>query len=505
MATAPPADSGSQNPKDLGDWGEKTASFQDYIEEVHLDTLLPVSGVLLEHLRREGQSLENGLLDFSSDQVQLKRVGCRERLQRALKTVSATLQDLERPRLATQSVRPILALASRMMFKDTLLTRWLRLRLKSPQDDHEERVEYYRSIMNRILEAQMAFEDLGEVYPRLFDCEYPLQAPSDPNPTVPNLDSLEKMEKAAQEWTVVRYDSPNEPFPTFNGDFREWPAFWAQFLALVDANPRLSPILKFKRLLAALTGDAKEKSRMFGFEEANYPAIKRFLEEEYGDPERLLQVLQDQLTSYHALPEPCPYPDFSRYAILAQEFLREVVRHRPGIVQVPEATVYAIRIKLPDGVVRRWEEIARVTPKETQLEALSRLIQDEARIRRTLHLDKVADRTRNPKRVEKSNETKPTAFNFAVQAVVDEKKCPFCEAEHAPDKCGKELQASDRKKLILRSRRCLRCLGVGHMALACDKENLCAECQKPHHTMLHGAGYAGTFRRRRPAPKPKSA
>lgn len=105
----------------------------DFIEEVHLDTLLPVVGVLSEHLKKEERNLENSLIGHSTDQVLLKRVGCPERLRKSLKSVGQTLQDLERPRMAALAVRTRLAMASRLIFRETQLSIYLRQRLKAPQ------------------------------------------------------------------------------------------------------------------------------------------------------------------------------------------------------------------------------------------------------------------------------------------------------------------------------------------------------------------------------------
>lgn len=58
-------------------------------------------------------------------------------------------------------------------------------------------------------------------------------------------------------------------FPTFDRNLHEWDPFWSQFMALVDGNPHLAPILKMKKLLTALKAEAKEKTRIFTFEDKN--------------------------------------------------------------------------------------------------------------------------------------------------------------------------------------------------------------------------------------------
>lgn len=427
----------------------------DYVGEVHLDALLPVEGALVDHLRRHVKGIELDFAEHSTDQVLLKRVGCREHLRKTLKSASAILQDLDRPRRAASMCRSRLIIAGRMMFRETLLTLWIRPRLRKPQEDHEERVEVYREIMKWVVEAQAAFEDIGEVYPRLFESGYPLDALTEEEE-----ERIQDRPVATSEW-MVRYDNPSDPFPTFDGSLREWPSFWAQFVALVDSNPRLSPILKFKPLLGALQGEAKEKARMFAFDEENYPSLKQFLVDEYGEPERLLELLREKLANWTPLPEPCPYSDFSQFSVVAIEYLCDVLRYRPNTVLAPEATIYMIRTKLPDNTITKWEGIAARLPERDNLEGMSQMLQREAKARRTVYLDKHGQQ-RSVKKAARDNPS-PSVYNFATTTPTDPSLCPFCKQSHHPELCTKELSAQERKARVMRARRCLRCLGLGHM------------------------------------------
>lgn len=464
----------------------------DYIGEVHLDTLLPVEGCLAEHLRQHVKSMEMEFAGCTVDQVLLKRVGCRERMRKAMKSASVALQDLDHPRRAALLCRNRLALAGRMMFRETLFTEWLRPRLRGPKEDQDERVEAYREIMKWALEAQMIFDDIKEEYPRLFGEGCPLDAPHEEE------EIIEPMKPVATGEWMIKYDNPSDPFPTFDGNIREWPSFWAQFVALVDSNPRLSAILKFKRLLGALTGEAREKARMYSFEEENYPALKCFLIEEYGEPERLLELLREKLANWTPLPEPCPYHDFSQFAIVAIEYLRDVLKYRPNTILAPEATIYMIRTKLPDNTITKWECLAANLLERDHIPAMSNMLQAEAKARRTVYLDKTVQ-LRAMKKTSKEPESRMAAHSFATFVPSSDQACPFCNMNHQPDLCQREMSAPDRKKQIMKTRRCLRCLGLGHMVAECTKGILCKECQKPHHTLLHGAG---SVRRNFPRPNP---
>ena len=77
----------------------------------------------------------------------------------------------------------------------------------------------------------------------------------------------------------------DEELPKFNGDYRHWGNWYEQFLSLVDKNPRLPIIVKYRRLLNALQGEALESVAHFHFEEGTYKLVKEELKRLYGKDE----------------------------------------------------------------------------------------------------------------------------------------------------------------------------------------------------------------------------
>lgn len=475
---------------------------ESFIEEARLGVLLPVSGNLADHLRHYGDELREGLEGQDVEDIGMKRIAYRGRIRKLLTTIVLGCNDNMRTERIASQVCGKIGLLSRLIFREALLSVWIRNRVRRPQEDKEERVTFFREVMEGILETQSIFEDAGLDYPRLFTERYPLDGPlpgeigeADNEPPAPDAPRQEEP-REERYFPVMRYDQLGEPFPSFDGNIRDWEPFWAQFLALVDENPRLAPILKLKKLLAALKGEAKEKARIFNFEEKSYEPLKRFLVDEYGEPERLLQHLFEKLSGWAPLTEPCSYPDFSRFNVIAQEYLRDVRRYRPDVVKVPETIIYIIRAKLPDLAARRWEEKVGLLRKEAQLEAMAMLLAEEARVRRTRHLD-TSHGAGSRRRTPQNNERMPSAecFAIAAAAALDPNKCPFCGENHNPARCTKELSPTDKKRLLMRARRCLLCLAAGHMVGACTAAK-CGECNKAHHLILHGAEYIPSRRRR---------
>ena len=66
--------------------------------------------------------------------------------------------------------------------------------------------------------------------------------------------------------------------------------------------------------------------------------------------------------------------------------------------------------------------------------------------------------------------------------------CSICMGNHPFAKCIKLSSASlDEKYNIVRSKRlCFRCLKPGHLSRDCLSRSNCRDCNKRHHTLLHG-------------------
>ena len=67
--------------------------------------------------------------------------------------------------------------------------------------------------------------------------------------------------------------------------------------------------------------------------------------------------------------------------------------------------------------------------------------------------------------------------------------CPVCTEHHLLENCRKfyAMSPSDRSKVVWDNRRCFKCLTPDHLATHCTVTKVCAQCNKHHHTLLHGA------------------
>ena len=83
---------------------------------------------------------------------------------------------------------------------------------------------------------------------------------------------------------------------TFTGKLTEWPSFWDAFSAMIHRNDRVSKIDKFKYLVAALTGDAKEILTGFNITESQYEPAVKLLKERFDDREFIIHRHYANLT-----------------------------------------------------------------------------------------------------------------------------------------------------------------------------------------------------------------
>ena len=65
--------------------------------------------------------------------------------------------------------------------------------------------------------------------------------------------------------------------------------------------------------------------------------------------------------------------------------------------------------------------------------------------------------------------------------------CAACGSNHQMHACEKfeGLELAAKRKTIMTSGACFRCLEGGHIARYCKAEVSCATCQRPHHTKAH--------------------
>ena len=141
----------------------------------------------------------------------------------------------------------------------------------------------------------------------------------------------------------------------FSGSALEWPRWIALFRALVHDRDDLTDVERLTYLQAHLTGPAKESVRGMLCDSSLYGEAMRELEEEFGDPARVIHATMKKLLDSR----PVKDGDMSAVTELSRD-LRTAVRVLRCLhydADISAATnVTAVISKLPAALALKWGE-----------------------------------------------------------------------------------------------------------------------------------------------------
>ncbi|XP_044172256.1 uncharacterized protein LOC122956638 [Acropora millepora] len=81
---------------------------------------------------------------------------------------------------------------------------------------------------------------------------------------------------------------PKLQLPSFDGNFKDWSAFWDSFDSAINSNQSVTPIERFSYLRASLRGSVAATINGLSLSSANYEAAVALLKERYGDPQKII-------------------------------------------------------------------------------------------------------------------------------------------------------------------------------------------------------------------------
>ena len=293
------------------------------------------------------------------------------------------------------------------------------------------------------------------------------------------------------------------------GSALEWPRWIGLFKALVHDRADLTDVERLTYLQAHLTGAARESVRGMLCDASLYGAALYELEEEFGDPSRVIHATMKKLLAARPVRDgdlPA-LTELSRDLRTAVSVLRSM-NYQSDLTAATNVT--AVTEKLPAGLAWRWGEfvvengITRPT-----------LIDLDGWLRRHVAAGRVAvtqTGTKQPPKVEGNPpENRPKrvftaaavrpARETAVKAgrmaaikpsAAGSDACVLCEQKHEIQCCGKftAMTVDERAECAGRRGLCFNCLARGHVSAKCPSDARCeAEgCGKRHHTLLHNGG-----------------
>ncbi|VDM57163.1 unnamed protein product [Angiostrongylus costaricensis] len=92
---------------------------------------------------------------------------------------------------------------------------------------------------------------------------------------------------------------PPIPIPRFNGDIREWGAFWGAFNYNVHSR-RMDDLQKMTYLLDAHQGETRECVKQYQISRSTHPTVIQHLKEKYDNKQALVRHLLRRLRTTEA-------------------------------------------------------------------------------------------------------------------------------------------------------------------------------------------------------------
>ena len=96
---------------------------------------------------------------------------------------------------------------------------------------------------------------------------------------------------------ALQFNAPKVEIPVFDGENEmEFPMFYDIFMATIDANPAVRPIIKFATLYNHLQGDPRRLIAGVPMTDEYYSMALTILKERYGNPVRIRHKIQHELS-----------------------------------------------------------------------------------------------------------------------------------------------------------------------------------------------------------------
>ena len=280
----------------------------------------------------------------------------------------------------------------------------------------------------------------------------------------------------------------------FSGNYMEWQTFREQFYSTVDASESIPVIHKFQYLHSFLRGEAK--SIIFGLPITidNYPKALSLLDERYNDKTQLITSHLKDLFSLKCNSDMSVSNLKSIYDNVILHIRALETLSTDGIDYGVIIFKLLVQSKFPRDLLINYTCVNdfKNKPESDNLDLFIAYVQNQINIRSSVDAvndfsnHKSAHGKNHKLDKDKSFSKLPTA-NFHVKAEKYTPNCVFCHEAHNPDQClkVKDLSLKNRKALVFKFKRCLRCLKYSnHVAKDCRIKTLCVHCNKPHHSLL---------------------
>ena len=271
--------------------------------------------------------------------------------------------------------------------------------------------------------------------------------------------------------------------PTFSGENKADYAPWkAAFMSVVD-EAAISTNEKMLRLQNSLSGKALRMVKDLGFTTNAYARAKAKLEKKYGGEMRLQLT---NLTTLRGWPKLRAHnlDDMEEFLALLDRVLVSLQDCGLDAAMSGQNLNLTAKEKLSANDVQAYKYWLREHNEKDTLETLVRWL--EIRV-------EIMDETKEERQEDKHDEKRRNR-GFSGNISRKPKGCvvPTCKEDHPPWVCSsfKRLPVPERKDLISKTKRCFRCLALGHQSKDCPNVRQCGidHCTSDRHSRyLHDA------------------
>ena len=345
--------------------------------------------------------------------------------------------------------------------------------------------------------------------------------------STPNITQHVDQQNSQQNTMQHRLKLPSLQIPQFDGKIENWSQFWEIFrIGIHDTN--LPTCQKYDILLRHLKDDAK--TAMAGaIETRTYDGTIDWLQEEYGNPEKIIKQMYKRIAQLPHVPE---VEDRTEQITCLRRTLhqldtvyRQLALHKCDLDAEANRhlTIPVLMAKLPENT--RMLMTLRKDPNDnwtftsfcTSLRSIIKFMEElnDTNIdaqNATYGGDKASNSSTtksknkitsnvfqtmtsfnsNPPQANRFDQVptygayrKPYNTSTANRQAQRQPKtlpfCPFCEEQHYADRCEKLTTAQARVDSCKRERRCLRCLTPDHYLRDCPSGKTCYYCKRTNH------------------------
>lgn len=292
--------------------------------------------------------------------------------------------------------------------------------------------------------------------------------------------------------------------PTFNGDPLSFHSFWECFESRVHSNGQLNPVDKFDYLGTCCKGVAADSLKAIPRTSAGYELAIDTLKRRFGRTAPVINMRLTELVEMKPLPDDCSTGDLRKMLDVMSVHVRSLLSLGLSETGGAEWIGPILVARLPLRVRMRWEELTLCSTSALTkglckdlkefLEFFTHMVEVEEASRsvstRQSKNEKPSVDKRDPTR-SRSRAVLSSSFSTHVRT----EKCPVCEStDHTyAGKCNDFLKSSleDRRKMCQRHSLCFNCLSSNHLCSLCPSVSRCRECNRKHHTLLHGFSPVG--------------